>query len=45
MGRQARGLGFEQVKDRSVGGVPELLRQSFEFVLGPVREAKDAVTH
>jgi hypothetical protein len=36
---------FEQVKDRTVGGVPERLRQSFELVPGSVREAKDPVTH
>jgi hypothetical protein len=28
-----------------VGGVPELLRQSFELVPGPVWEPKDQVTH
>jgi hypothetical protein len=31
-----RGWLFEQAKDRFVGGVPELLRQSFELVPGPV---------
>jgi hypothetical protein len=36
---------FEQVKDRSVGGVSKWLRQCFEFVPGPVREAKNPVTH
>ena len=36
---------FEQVKDRPVGGVPKWLRQSFKLVPGPVREAKDPVTH
>jgi hypothetical protein len=28
-----------------VGGVPKWLRKSFEFVPGPVRKAKDPVTH
>ena len=36
---------FEQVKDRPMGGVPERLRESFELVPGPVREAKNPVTH
>jgi hypothetical protein len=36
---------FEQVKDRLVGGIPELLRQSFELVPGPVWEPKEPVTH
>lgn len=36
---------FEQVKDRPVSGVPQWLRQSFKLVPGPVREAKDPVTH
>ena len=35
---------FEQVEDHSVGGVPQRLRQSFEFVPGSVREAEDPVT-
>jgi len=29
-----------QVEDRAAGGVPQRLRQSFEFVLGPVRERR-----
>jgi hypothetical protein len=36
---------FEQVKDGPVGGAPKRLRQSFELVPGPVREAKDPITH
>jgi hypothetical protein len=36
---------FEQVKDRLVGGVPELLRQSFELVPGPVGKPEEPVTH
>jgi len=36
---------FEQVNDRLAGGVPGLLRQSFELVPGPVREPKEPVTH
>jgi hypothetical protein len=36
---------FEQVKNRPVGGVSKRLRQSFELVPGPVREAKNPVTH
>jgi hypothetical protein len=36
---------LEQVEDRPVGGVPEWLRQAFDFVPGSVREAKDPVTH
>ena len=30
----------EQVEDRPVGGVPQRLRESFEFVPGPVGEAE-----
>jgi hypothetical protein len=36
---------FEQVEDRPVGGVPQWLRQCFDFVPGPVRKAEDQVTH
>jgi hypothetical protein len=36
---------FEQVKDSPLGGVTKWLRQTFEFVPGSVREAKDPVTH
>jgi hypothetical protein len=36
---------FEQVKDRPVGDVPKWLRQGFELVPGPVREAEDPFTH
>jgi hypothetical protein len=36
---------LEQVEDHLMGGVPEWLRQSFKFVPGSVREAKDPVTH
>jgi hypothetical protein len=36
---------FEQVKDGPVGGVSKWLRQCFELVPGPVREAKNPVTH
>src|SRR5258708_7450682 len=35
---------FEQVKNRSVSGVSKWLRQPFELVPGPVREAKNPVT-
>ena len=31
---------FEQVKDRTVGGVPKWLRQSFKFVPGSVRKRR-----
>ena len=33
-----------QVEDRPMGGVPQWLRQSFEFVPGPVGEAENPVT-
>jgi hypothetical protein len=36
---------FEQVEDGLVGGVPKWLRKSFGLVPGPVRKAKDPVTH
>jgi len=36
---------FEQVKNRPVSSVSKWLRQSFELVPGPVREAKNPVTH
>ena len=36
---------FEQVKNRPLSGVSKRLRQSFELVPSPVREAKNPVTH
>ncbi len=36
---------FEQMENRSVGGVPKWLRQPFYLIPGPVGEAKDPVTH
>jgi hypothetical protein len=36
---------FEQVKDRPMGSVPKRLRQFFDFIPGPVGEAKNPVTH
>jgi hypothetical protein len=43
--RRYRNWFFEQVKNRLVGSVPKWLRQSFDLVPGPVREAKNPVTH
>jgi hypothetical protein len=36
---------IEEMEDRPVGGVAQWLRESFELVPGPVREAEDPVTH
>jgi hypothetical protein len=36
---------FEQVEDHPMGGVSKWLRQCFNLVPSPVREAKDPVTH
>jgi hypothetical protein len=36
---------FEQVKDRLMGSVSKRLRQFFDFIPGPVGEAKNPVTH
>ncbi len=42
--RKYRNWFFEQLKNRPVSGVSKWLRQSFELVPGPVREAKNPVT-
>jgi hypothetical protein len=36
---------FEQVEDRLVRGIPQRLRERFDLVPGPIREAEYTVTY